>query len=375
MPYRQICLLFLLLLVPLQAGAQTTPPPSPTTPTTTPFTPQVDIRVHPGVELMVIIQWLGGKLKMPTDSAYKTDAWRTFEKYRNHPAVQKIASYKVVYPDLTELGWAFDGFPNPRITMPRLRNWEKYYTAAEVQDYLEKCLDFYRVSGFWKFYQRHEKDYAAWSAQIQKQLQEKETIQKLESFFRYRTAAVAPHYVICMDPLNGWGAHAIMLKEMLPGYSNYVVYQLGFWEGDGNFPDTPVSFDANTVTSLFWHEGSHVYIQPLFQKNAAAIAQLSRLYNADDPALKQQNISSWEYCLNENMVRAITAALIHQTSGADAYEKECQRQIKGGFIYVKEIADLLQNEYMNQRDQYEDFTAFFPRILAKLDQLHPAPAP
>ena len=357
-----ICL-FLLLSAPF-AKAQTVNFHEKTPPTLT-------IRVHPGIELMVIVQWLGGRLNMPTDSTYKADAWRTFEKFRGHKAVKMIHEFKNVYPDLTELGWSFDGFPNPKITNPRLGNWEKLFTNVELKEYLESCLDFCEKSGFWKFYQRHEKEYLSWATTIKGQLAKQGTIQKLEGFYGYQSKQPEVQYTICMDPLNNWGAHAIMLKELFSGYENSVVYQLGYWETRGNFPDSPVHFDPSNVDSLFWHEGSHVYIEHLFKKNATKIASLSRLYNNENIALKRQNIANWEYCLNENTVRAVTAILIHDTKGVDAYDKECKQQFESGFIYVKEIADQIRTEFVGRRDKFRDFDEFFSIILKRLDETHP----
>ena len=145
-------------------------------------------------------------------------------------------------------------------------------------------------------------------------------------------------------------------------------YQIGYWSGDNSNLDQPISFEGvNSVADVAWHEGSHVFIEPVFQQYKAEITKSERLFNKD--MLTSQNIATWEYCLNENVVRAITAVLIKLARGEKPYLQEVNSQVKrAGFIYIKEIADLILAEYVGS-SKYANFDEFFPMILRKMDTL------
>ena len=67
------------------------------------------IEVHPGTELLHIINYYAGVYKPAVaQSAYLKDVHQYFDKYRNHPAVKFAAHLK--FNDFVDLGWCMENF-------------------------------------------------------------------------------------------------------------------------------------------------------------------------------------------------------------------------------------------------------------------------
>src|ERR1700755_559097 len=71
------------------------------------------IQVNEGIELLSVVQYLGGHLDNNTLSPYRRDIQRHFGSYRTHPAVMTMFNFDYhIYTDFVELGLAFSDFPN-----------------------------------------------------------------------------------------------------------------------------------------------------------------------------------------------------------------------------------------------------------------------
>lgn len=334
---------------------------------------ELKITVHPGVELLSIVQKLAGRLPDTTPTSYEREMLACFTPYRQHPAVQQLQQFNgQVYPDLTELGFCFGDSPDvPLGSLPDSSHWYRSYGKAVVQDYLRKCQDFATASNFRQFYQAHAAAYAAWGAPIRAGIARDSLLGKLHGFYR---TAEAPHFYICLDPLNGWGAHAIPHpEEMNPTYRGIKAYTIGCFAVAPDSSRTPVFKYGDYTTNLVWHEGGHIYVQELFGRYAPQIAALSYLYNGQDSGMKSQNINSWQYCLNENVVRGVVLTLFKQYKSDRAWRRQGAQEVLADFIYASDISDILLRDYVGHSKKYPDFAAFFPVLLRRLQQRHPAP--
>lgn len=324
------------------------------------------VNVHPGVELFTIIQQLAGKYPPANPSKYSEEVNAWFSKYKDHPAVKKVASFDKTYTDLVELGWCMDGFPDIKIYEPAEMSWYKNYGKENVLEYLRLCRDFFNDTNFWSFYQQHQARYQHWGDELKAKVDSGKLVAKLQNFYRYNADV---KWYICIDPLNSWGSHAIMTKTLNPKYSDWVVYNTGYFAKGATTATDPV-FEFKDFENLVWHEGSHIYIQPLFEQYKTDIDALSYLYNKEDEGMKRNNITSWSYCLNENMVRGITAALYKKYRTERQYKKQLAGETVRDFIYAEDICDLVYRQYLGT-SRYKDFKAYFPVLLAELKKKHP----
>ena len=320
----------------------------------------LSVVVEPGDELLGIMLWLSRSYPQPPDSRYKTAVWAHFGAYQNHPALNRLKRLSM-YPDFTEAGLQLQGFPDARAVLPDSMSWYHIYTRDTTAAILADAVEFAAATGFWAFHEQHLPDYAEWAVQFEQGLAERGALFSLDSFFRYGANRPRPRVTVLIEPLNGWGAHAIDFQQ-LRGEPNgdRVTFMIG--PQDETFPDSPLQFQATPWTvGTVWHEGSHVYLSSLIARSLAQIAEVERPFESD--ALARQNVTTWRYAFEENLVRAITAVLVQQVYGDDAYQSEVRSQIQSGFEYTGDLAGLISSEYVAHPERYSDFDAFFPRIL------------
>lgn len=333
-----------------------------------PATDRITVTVHPGVELLTIVQLLAGKYPPPNKSGYAEATEAFFAPFAHHPAVQLARRLPKVYFDLPELGYCFDNFPAVRLHYPAQTNWYTMNGQDTIQAYLRLCQRFAADSHFWAFYQQHQADYAAWAQPVHARLVREGLVAKLDSFYRFR--APAAHWTILLDPLNSWGAHAIMASALNPRAADQVVYTVGFFNRESTAASVP-SFSLGAEASrLVWHEGSHIYTHAVQQQYHAAIMQLAYLFNQADAGMPRNNITDWAHCFDENLVRGIVIALFRQCQPPKEARKQAAQEIVGDFQYAGDIADVLTTKYLGQPTA-PNFAQFFPEILAYLAQKYP----
>lgn len=326
----------------------------------------VKASVDPGAELITIMLWMSGKYPLPMDSSYKSKVWKHFSKYRNHNSLERMRKAKM-YPDFTENGLLLSNFPDVKVEIPKTNSWYKVTGKDEVIGILNDAKTFAKISKFWKFYQKNKNSYEDISETFTKQLREKKVLSKVDVFFGYKDNRTKPNVTIYLEPLNYWGAHAIDF-ERLRGETdtNEVAFQMGPSRQRKQFPDSELKFNLNQYnTRTVWHESSHIYLKKTLTENKNEIAKLTRLFNEKD--LASQNIKTWEYAFEENLVRAIVAVITKQEMGREEYKREIASQKRRGFIYVEKIAEKIQKDYVNKKDSYENFEEFMPQILSVLE--------
>jgi hypothetical protein len=330
---------------------------------------KLKVNVHPGVELFTIIQILADKYPQPNPSAYSKEVMAYFGKYKDHPAVKKVAGFDKVYTDLVELGWCMSDFPNIKIYEPADLSWYKYYGKENTLEYIKLCRDFFNDTHFWDFFQQHQARYTKWGDELKAKVDSGRLIEKLENFYGFQSDV---KWDICIDPLNSWGSHAIMTKTLNPQFSDWLVYNTGYFKRDANKDADPV-FEFTNFENLVWHEGSHVYINILMKQYEKEIADLAYLYNKDDEGMRRNTITNWAYCFDENMVRSITAALYKKYRTERQYKRQVARETASDFIYVEDLTPLIYDKYINSH-KYKTFAEFFPEILKYLKKKYPKQA-
>jgi hypothetical protein len=331
-------------------------------------TNRITVTVHPGIELLTIVQLLAGKYPAPNKSVYAQATEAYFTPFANHPAVQQARRLPKVFTDLPELGYCFDNFPHVRLQYPAQTNWYTLNGKDTIQAYLRLCQQFAADSHFWTFYQQHQADYAVWAQPVQARLVREGLVAKLDSFYRFRTKAA--HWTILLDPLNSWGAHAIEASALNSRATNRVVYTVGFLDRESTDASVPTFSLGAEASRLVWHEGSHIYTHAVQQQYAADIMRLAYLLNQADAGMKRNNITDWAHCFDENLVRGIVIALFRQYQPPKEARKQAAQEIVDDFQYAGDIADVITTKYLGQHSA-QTFERFFPEILTYLAQKYP----
>lgn len=334
---KQYCFTILLLLMVLtSARAQT-----------------YEINVHPGQELLTIVQILGEQYPSPNRSDYQAGVEAHFRSFEDHPAVEWIRNFRgKVYTDLPEIGWCYTNFKDFNFYFPEENLWYDLYGKDTIRQLLTLAADFAQQSDFSSFYENHQNAYQAWGAKVRAVIEEEGYVEKLDQFYANGNASDAkPHFYIALDPLNSWGAHAITHPDQFnPALGKVKAYSLGYWNGESTTKDSPSFNSTSFLANLVWHEGSHIYLSEILEKHKDKIESISHLYDGDDPKLRRQNIDDWSYCFEENLVRGIVIALTKQYRSNREYREQNAKEILSGFLYAEAIADWLEPHYIHDNE-------------------------
>ena len=87
--------------------------------------------------------------------------------------------------------------------------------------------------------------------------------------------------------------------------------------------------------------------------------------------MKRNNISNWTYCLNENMLRGITAALYKKYRSERQYKKQLAKELMSDFIYAEDICNWVSGQSLTS-NSYASFETFFPILIKELKKKYPA---
>ena len=329
------------------------------------FSQTYEVNVHPGQELLTIIQILAEKYPQPNPSNYYEEVKTHFGTFDKHKAVQFLTSFqKNIYPDFIELGWCISDFPMCNLYIPLESSWYELYGKDSVATYLSLAIDFATKSKFWDFYNSHLPEYEVWAQDIIQEIEQEKLVIKLDKFYNKNSN---PTFYIAMDPLNGWGAHAVTdLASINPTYSKYKAYSIGYFGRQGR-TDLPPRFNSGDyLYNLIWHEGSHVYLDEILDDNKKDIAKLSYLFNKTDPEMIRQNINTWSYCFEENLVRGIVMSLTKLHKNERAYRIRVAKEFLAGFIYAEEIHIWLERKYLNRKGK--SLSELIPKLTRHLQR-------
>jgi hypothetical protein len=314
------------------------------------------VEVNEGVSLLTTIQYLSGQLHNSTSSDYKTTLKTYFLPYRNHPAVKELFLLDNIYPDLTELGFGFFNFPDIKMhPLPDSLSWYKYIPKPVLENYLKKCMQFYKQTKFHSFHLSQKKYYAGWAEKFTSDI--KRPVAIFNSTFGNRDSL---NWYICLEPLNDWGAHTYTQKTN-PLFKKYITYQQGYF-GDVDSAGKMV-FKAN-VYDVIWHEGTHAITDNILKRYRTEINALSVLMK-EDVALKKQNISDWPHYFNELVARSVSLALFKKYLKQVSYEQLLKIETGRGFIHVKDVSDVIVNSFLKEGSVIA-FEDIFPEIFEML---------
>ena len=358
------CLLLSAGAVALSAGTVRAAAPPARARTPSGAAQKLDVSVDPRVELLSVVQLLGGYVMgaslINTDAtAYRRDLDVYFAAHRGHPAVKMFAE---MYPK----GFAFDAppeallyFSNPPELTQRQPVPDEIKRRAggerRLNEFVSALRDFARATRFMSFYNAHRREYLRMVEGMRANAKSIDLVGVLENYYGMRQHS----YHVMLMPLAvelGYGVNvrrddgALDVYQMI-GRSSVKNGSPVFGEGGGF-----------TLQHLVWHEFSHSFVNPLTEKYRAEVMKYASLYAPISKEMKGQAYPDWEHAVNEHIIRALTSRLAARAVGAEAGDRELQAEKKQGFIYVEALAERLK-EYEGQRGKYPTFADFYPRLI------------
>jgi hypothetical protein len=321
----------------------------------------LNIVVDPRLELLAAVQLLSGygeRLGLITrfDFPYKRDVIEHFSAYKKHRAVQLFA-------EMSKGGFSFDA---PPAAMLYLSDPPDLNTQLPFTDYLNRraggqkrlnqfvssLRDFARQTQFMTFFKSHQETYRQIVADARMKMEGIDYVGTLENYYGIKHHS----YNIILVPLfvGGYG-HRV---ERTDGACD--TYNICGPISVEN--DLPVFGTVESFRDLAWHEFGHSFVVPTMNELRSSLAKYSSLYDPIADRMKKQAYPSWEICVNEHLVRAVTTRLAYREMGKEAAEKTLLYEKTKGFFYVEALCKQLE-KYENERNKYQTFADFSPELI------------
>lgn len=355
--------LMLLLLMTLSLAACADGDTLPYIPPVTRLSNNINITVDPKVELVAIVQYLSqyDQLMTEADFSYRSDVDQYFQEYRNHEAVtlfDKMTKTGFIFstPATFALGLTDSLFIDEAVLMP-----DHVITGGggteQLKEFAQALRDFSRSSDFSSFFKDHEDYYRENLLQVASFLGEKDYATELQDYYgmKYHSFTVIP------VPLYGGGGGFgpnVERGDSVDAYCILIPFD------DDSKGDVPLYGNKDVLKLLLRHEFSHSFVNRITHMYLEEVSQFEHLLAPIKEEMESLNYSTWVTCLNEHIVRAVTARLAYSDSPREG-SKALDREMSEGFIYTKALTEALK-EYENNRDTYPDFISFYPKLLEAL---------
>ena len=324
----------------------------------------INVLVHPQVELISIIQTIGGYpdllpfLMSEQEFAYKTRAKEHFALFAGHAAVQMFdrlsgqprklnfsaPSNLMLYTDANlqvRTDIALDDFVISRID-----------GIDSLQLFLGLLRDFAVTSGFKDFYNANFDFYRSIVEQTIETLGDFQYIEELEGFYGRSQQS----YNIVLVPL--YNSVGFGNSNLLPNGKREIYNTLG----SGRLRDGDPCFgDERHLKYMTRHEFSHPFINPVTELYQDEVMAFKTNFDKVPEVARQRVCGEWEECINEFIIRAITTWLAQQECaelGQWAYNHESGR----GVVYLDELLEKI-NYYQSNRRIYPTLNDFYPQLL------------
>lgn len=330
----------------------------------------INIIVDPKIELLSIVQLLSGYDKinstLMTDASfeYKDKVIEYFSEFKNHKAVKQFSK-------MSKSGFTYDAPPGLVLFADDNLNVRK---DVELTEYIIKraggeekiirlfdalkefCVD----TNFDDFYNSNI-DYYNEITDNTLLLMKDDTniIEQLEEYYGIKQKS----YNVILTSLYGKGAYGPKIQNIDGDTEIYSV--LGcIGVSKNGYPFFITNNDY--FTYLQQHEFSHSFINPITEKNIKLANSYDVLFGPIKDKMKSMAYSSWETCLNEHIIRALTARFVYNDGNSED-TNTLYKEKNQGFIYVESLFNKLE-EYEKNRDKYPTIEDFYPELLKALDE-------
>lgn len=113
------------------------------------------------------------------------------------------------------------------------------------------------------------------------------------------------------------------------------------------------------------HEISHSYVNPETHSRPDQVKALDGLLEPIKDAMARQAYSSWEYCLNEHIVRANVIEIMTAIYGSNVTGRLIAIEKNKAFIYIDNVMTSLE-AYQSSRETYKTFDMYMDNLLDNL---------
>ncbi len=327
----------------------------------------LNVTVDPRFELLSIVQLLSGygkKFNLITsyDFPYKRDILEYFSPYKNHSAVKLFA-------EMSAAGFTYDAPPGAmlflsappdlRLTMPFTDYLETRAGGSEkLERFVNTLRDFARETQFMTFFNAHKGTFLQIVANEKKKLEGTDYVGDLEKYYGQKQHS----YNIILVPLfvGGFGPR---IKQTDGTYDIYNI------TGPRSIKNALPGFgSAEALKHVLLHEFSHSFINPITESFKEQISKYSSLYDPVSSWMKDQAYGDWMTCVNEHIIRAVSARFASLEKGKEAGDQRILSEKRRGFFYVEPLYEQLEN-YEAKRNIFPTIKDFYPEFIKVFKEL------
>jgi len=321
----------------------------------------IEVTVDPRVELIGIVFRLAGNPEYGDSSLrpYAKAIERHFGDFGNHPVVKmavQLRNTRLMSADgpmslATYIGRDF----HPRKSLEQWPwqgldfRWEK----EETEEFLEKLRQFAAETKFNEFFEAQAPLYEEGILACKTLLAHYPDIYKwLDEFFGLERG---DELKLVLGFINGRCNYGIRFQSGQTSEKYAIVAPLA---SPGGSPAFMLQQLGITV-----HEFCHSFSNPVVDKYMKQLRPAGEeLFATHNQAMRMRGYQNWDAVVYETAVRACVGSFVRnslQTMHSDYY---FQREISHGFLWTKDLTDLLE-KYENNRDKYPTFESFFPEFV------------
>lgn len=335
----------------------------------------LNVIVDPRIELLSIIMYLSPtynnevKSIIESDTSYKNDVENYFGSFRNHKAVR-------LFTKMSKKGFAYNAPIGTILSLNNqsnlsikddidktdttyLENIERMGGEKFLYKFIEYLNEFCEDTDFYEFYESHKSYYKEIINRNIEYIKNTDYIFELENYYKVKQN----NYNVVLSGLLTWGNYGIRIKSA--NNDEYDVYAvLG---SHGTKDDYPYFSNKEDMEFLIRHEFSHSFINNITRKNIDLVNKYAYLLEPINNIMSNQAYGVWEVSLNEHLVRAVVIRLTQLNNPKNDITNIIFNDENNGFIYIREFLNILENDY--EVNDYENFEAFYPKILELLGEL------
>ncbi len=329
----------------------------------------INVSIDPRMELLSVIQYLGGyddlyeglitRLEFP----YKDAVKNYFGEFGEHLAV-------TLFAEMSKSGFVFDAPLHVmlHLTEPPALDVITPFSDLLIQraggnERLEKFIaamrDFSEEAKFNEFFLRHQDTYDKIISITQDSLDRAGITTGIENYY----GMSGNSYNLIMVPLLQTGGFGPSMQR--PDGSRDI-YNICGPTGVEN--SIPVFGSSSRLRYSAWHEFSHSFVNPLSVQFRDEVNKYSRLFEPIAEQMHNMHYGTWEICVNEHIVRAVTARMSSIFDGERAGKISLQQQKQLSFAYIDSLASVLI-VYEKNRDKYPSFKDFYPILIEVFKRL------
>lgn len=296
----------------------------------------LSICVDPRIELLTVIQSFVSKYHgnlTRYDLTYKEHAREFFSAVEDHFAVN-------LFEEIIADGSISNAYPTLMLYLsapPELRLLSKPPESVErallgeskMKEFIAAMCDFAKTGNFEHFMNEQAAFFERICQEVKEVVSSESTVQVLEDYFGWRENS----YNLILSPLLHHGGYGLRLSRedgKLDLYS--IIGPIGAELGHPRFL-------GSEGLEYIWHEFSHSFVNPVTPEFRGKFTEFESLYTPIAEEMNRQGYRSWEICLNEHIIRAITTRLAYREFGGEAGdsapEKERGRSFEYGGSFVR----------------------------------------